>query len=160
MAEGKSGPARAVEHGHFTIERVFDAPVPLVFRAWADKAAKARWFAGPDGWKEEIREQDFRVGGHDRLKGVHPNGMTSDFRAEYRDIVPDERIIYVYDMHVNGRKISVSLATVTFRPAPGGTRMTVTEQGCYLDGYDDAGSRERGTNLLMDRLGASLRAGS
>ncbi len=33
----------------------------------------------------------------------------------------------------------------------------VTEQGAFLDGYDDAGSREQGTGFLLDRLGASLR---
>jgi hypothetical protein len=33
----------------------------------------------------------------------------------------------------------------------------VTEQGAFLDGYDDAGSRERGTGFLLDSLGASLR---
>jgi hypothetical protein len=32
----------------------------------------------------------------------------------------------------------------------------VSEQGAFLDGYDDAGSRERGTGFLLDRLGASL----
>ena len=156
MAETRN--ESSVQHGSFTIERVFDTPVAIVYRAWADKTAKARWFVGPSGWKEEIREQDFRVGGQDRLKGVHPNGMTSDFRAEYRDIVPNERIVYVYDMHIGERKISVSLATVTFQSVNGGTRMTVTEQGTFLDGYDDAGSRERGTNQLMDQLTASLGA--
>jgi len=37
-----------------------------------------------------------------------------------------------------------------------GTRMSVTEQGAFLDGYDDAGSRERGTGSLMDQLARSL----
>jgi len=33
----------------------------------------------------------------------------------------------------------------------------VTEQGAFLDGYDDAGSREHGTNFLLDALGKSLK---
>jgi len=154
----KTNDSGAVQHGSFTIERNFDAPVATVFRAWADRNAKARWFVGPAGWKEEIRDQDFRVGGHDRLKGTHPSGIVSDFQAEYRDIVPNKRIVYVYDMHVAGRKISVSLATITFEASGRGTRMTLTEQGAFLDGYDDAGGRERGTNQLMDQLAASLGA--
>ncbi len=36
----------------------------------------------------------------------------------------------------------------------------MTEQGAFLDGYDDAGSREQGTNLLFDALGAALAAES
>ena len=38
----------------------------------------------------------------------------------------------------------------------GRATLEVTEQGAFLDGYDDAGSRERGTGFLLDRLGASL----
>jgi hypothetical protein len=36
------------------------------------------------------------------------------------------------------------------------TTVAITEQGVFLDGYDDAGSREHGTGLLLDALGASL----
>jgi uncharacterized protein YndB with AHSA1/START domain len=147
----------STQHGSFTIERVLDAPVARVFQAWADTKAKSRWFAAPVDLKDVIREQDFRVGGRDRFKGRWPDGRVTDFNAEYRDIVPNERIVYVYDMHIDDRKISVSLATIQFKPAGKGTRMTVTEQGVFLDGYDDSGSRERGTIGLMDRLEASLK---
>ncbi len=75
----------SVVHGSFTIRRVYDAPVAPVFKAWADKEAKARWFAGPEGGKEVIREHDFRVGGRERLKGASPSGRVSDFHTEYRD---------------------------------------------------------------------------
>ncbi|HEX6958499.1 MAG TPA: hypothetical protein VF194_10995 [Ferrovibrio sp.] len=54
-------------------------------------------------------------------------------------------------------RISVSLATVEFKPAGSGTEMVFTEQAAFLDGYDDAGSRERGTNWLLDKLGESLK---
>lgn len=151
-----------VTHGSFTIHRTYDAPVSLVFKTWADKEHKARWFKGPPAWTEEIREQDFRVGGHDRLKGTWSEGShpwrVSDFTATYRDIVPDARIIYVYEMTMDGVKISVSLATITFEAAADGkTNLTVTEHGAFLDGYDDAGSRERGVGAQMDALGETLR---
>ncbi len=54
------------------------------------------------------------------------------------------------------RKLSVSLATVELEPVGAGTRLSITEQGAYLDGLDD-GSRKHGTAFLMDRLGASLK---
>jgi hypothetical protein len=41
------------------------------------------------------------------------------------------------------------------KPKGAGTRLVVTEKGAFLDGYDDAGSRERGTGLLLDRLGVA-----
>lgn len=79
------------------------------------------------------------------------------FDAVYRDIVPDQRIVYRYSMFVDTRKLSVSLATLEIRAAAaGGTPLRVSEQGAYLDGYEDGGARERGTGELMDRLGATL----
>ena len=48
------------------------------------------------------------------------------------------------------------MATIELAPAGTGTRFTITEQGAFLDGYDDARSRQHGTGLLLDRLGAAL----
>ena len=59
-------------------------------------------------------------------------------------------------MHLDDRKISVSQAAIELTPDNGGTKLTLTEYGDYLDGYDDAGSREHGTNFLMDALGKSV----
>lgn len=146
----------SAQHASFVIERNFDSPPSQVFAAWATREGKSRWFVGPPGWTEQLREFDFRVGGRERVVGKLENGALTDFDAVYRDIVPDERIVYAYDMHHGGRKLSVSLATVEFAPAGKGTRMTLTEQGVFLDGYDDAGSRERGTGGLMDQLAEAL----
>jgi uncharacterized protein YndB with AHSA1/START domain len=71
--------------------------------------------------------------------------------------VPDRRIVYAYAMHLDDVKISVSLATIEFAGAGAGTRLVVTEQGAFLDGYDDAGSREHGTGGLLDKLEVALR---
>lgn len=60
-------------------------------------------------------------------------------------------------MHSDGRKISVSLATLELKPAGTETRLVMTEQGAFLDGYDDAGTREHGSTLLLDALGKSLK---
>jgi uncharacterized protein YndB with AHSA1/START domain len=92
------------------------------------------------------------------LSGEWPTGTVSKFDCTYFDIVPNERIVYVYEMHLDDKKISVSLATVEFKWADGGaTRLIVTEQGAFLDGYDDAGSRKHGTNDLLDRMTESLK---
>ncbi len=50
----------------------------------------------------------------------------------------------------------LSLATVEMKAKGAGTLLVVTEQGAFLDGYDDVGRREHGTGFLLDRLGASL----
>jgi len=53
----------------------------------------------------------------------------------------------------------VSLATIEVKAAGSGTLLTLTEQGAFLDGYDDSGSRERGTIGIIDKLEAAIRDG-
>lgn len=100
---------RSTHHTTFVIERTFAASPARVFAAWATPEAKAQWFRGPE-WKQTERKLDFRVGGREHLSGVGPGGRTSVFDAHYQDIVPDQRIIYTYEMHMNEARISVSLA--------------------------------------------------
>ena len=151
---------RSVVHAAFDLERTYDAPVERVFAALSDMAAKAKWFSGSEGqWQAIERRMDFRVGGQEVLKGRWQGGAVTTFAAIYLDIVPLERIVYAYDMYHDDQKLSVSLATMQLRRVgPNRTTLLVTEQGAFLDGCDDAGSRERGTGFLLDRLGASLGA--
>lgn len=150
---------RNVVHATFCIERRYPAPPSRVFAAWATPEAKAQWFDGPEGTEIYERSMDFRSGGAERLWGKHPSGKVSDFQARYFEVIPNERIIYGYDMWMNGVKLSVSLATIEFKPDGAGTRLVMTEQGAFLDGYDDAGSREEGTRWLLEKLAAALPGG-
>lgn len=153
---GASG-ERSVVHAEFHLERVYDSPVSRVWQALTELEAKARWFAGAhDSWQVLERQIDVRVGGRERLKGRWDTGIVTTFDAIYQDVVPNERLVYCYQMFLDDRKISVSLATVQLQAAGRGTRLKVAEQGAFLDGYDDAGSRERGTAKLLDALGSSL----
>jgi uncharacterized protein YndB with AHSA1/START domain len=148
---------RSVVHATFRLERRYAAPVARVWRALTEAEAKAKWFAGPsDDWELIERQIDVRVNGSERLKGRWKGGVVSTFEAVYHDVVPGERLVYAYAMHLDDRKISVSLATLQLALTGNETRLTVTEQGAFLDGYDDAGARERGTGTLLDALGASL----
>jgi uncharacterized protein YndB with AHSA1/START domain len=148
---------RSVVHASFSLERVYDASPGEVFHALTDRAAKARWFEGGGNYTTLEREMDVRPGGRERVKGRWASGMVTTFDAVYFDVVPNARLVYTYEMHLDEKKISVSLATMELRPEGAGTRLVVTEQGAFLDGYDDAGSRANGTGSLLDRLGASLR---
>jgi len=147
---------RSVTHATFVIERTYPASPARVFAAFASRAAKVRWFVGPPEWGPSDHELDFRVGGRERVSGGPKGGTIHLFEARFQDIVPDQRIISSYDMHLGDKRISVSLATVALEPAGTGTRLTYTEQGAFLDGYDDAGAREHGTRGLLDQLGAAL----
>ena len=152
--------ARSIKHGSFVIERRFEYDPSLVYRAWTESHVKARWFGGPAGkWAELVREMDVRVGGHDRLIGKFTDGSESRFESQYFDVVPEKRLVYAYDMYWQGKKISVSLASVEFVLAGKGTKLVLTEQHAFLDGYEDSGSRERGTRGLLDNLAVALGGG-
>jgi uncharacterized protein YndB with AHSA1/START domain len=143
---------RSVTHATFVLERSYDAPPSRVYAAWADPEAKARWFGGG----EDAFEMDFRVGGREHNSGTMGSD-TYTFDATYQDIVEDERIVYTYDMHLNGQRISVSVATVEFKPQGDATRLVFTEQGAFLDGFDDPRMREQGTGSLLEALDKELK---
>jgi len=96
------------------------------------------------------------AGGGERMQVRHATGMVTTFDAVYFDVVADRRLVYAYEMTLDDRKISVSLATMEIEASGTGSRLRVTEQGAFLDGYDDGGKRAQGTGWLLDRLGASL----
>ncbi len=111
-------PPRSAVQGAFTLRRAFAASPARLYKAFADPEAKKRWFAGPTGFVELERVMDIRVGGRERVVGRHASGMVSAFDAIYFDVIPDERLIYSYEMRLDGRKISVSLAALALRPIP------------------------------------------
>jgi uncharacterized protein YndB with AHSA1/START domain len=148
-------PFKPTVHSAFTVERTLTAPPALVFEAWSTPEGKKKWFVAHQA-KEHLREMNFRVGGKDALIGQFPGGVKHEFRAQYFDIKANERIVYVYEMFLDGVKISTSLATIDFEPKGKGTRMVLTEQHAFVDGYEDNGSRERGTSDLLDQFVASL----
>jgi uncharacterized protein YndB with AHSA1/START domain len=159
VARMQAAPPRSVVHGVFTVRRSYAASPAQVYRALSDKEAKARWFGGHEGFVALEREMDVRPGGRERVKGRWPSGLVTTFDAVYFDVAVNERLVYAYELSLDDRKISVSLATLQLEAEAGGTHLTVTEQGAFLDGYDDAGAREHGTGAMLEALGASLQGG-
>ena len=127
------------------------------FAAWADPEAKARWYVDPDAHLE----LDFRVGGRERSSGAAPNGRAYVYEAVFHDIVAAQRIVYAYEMVLEGTRISISLATVEFTPTGGGgTLLVFTEQGAFLDGHEMPARRDKGMGSLLDALGRELESDS
>lgn len=142
-------------HGSFTIERTYDATPARIFRALSEEAAKHRWFACHDEWPVLAYTLDFREGGREHYRGT-AGEVEHSMDAYYWDIVPNERIIWAYEMHVGGEKISVSLNTILLEKTSRGTKMTFTEQGAYFWMENDLAMREQGTQELLDALGREL----
>jgi uncharacterized protein YndB with AHSA1/START domain len=150
--------APTVIHDTFTIERTYPVDPSRVFAAFASEEAKSAW--GDTGNLEPVEgeagvsEFDFRPGGRERF-GIKMNEITLRYDALYYDIVPDQRIVYTYEMYANDARISVSVTTIEFTKSDEGTVLTFTEQGAYLDGIDGPEAprlREEGTTEMLDNL--------
>ena len=160
---------RYVTHATFSLERDYPVSPAQVFAAWADPAAKARWFAPGPGARHEL---DFRVGGREVAHGGPEGGPVMTFESIYRDIVPQQRIVYTSTLSAGDDVMTVSLTTVEFKAAEagtpeggtpegrtpgGGTRLVLTEQGTFLDGREEPAWREHGTAAQLDALAAELK---
>ena len=145
-----------IGHGTFTIEKTYNASAESVFAAWGNLESRAQWFVGPADWKPIRRELDFRIGGLEVLHGGFENGYEPLYESRFYSIVPNQRIVFVYDMHLNGEHHSVSLASVEIKGLDSKkTRLTFTEQVTFLDGTDGrkgTSDREEGTQLLLEFL--------
>lgn len=153
---------RSVIHDTFSLERSYSAAPSRVFAAFASAQAKSAWHAagedrhidGPAG----VQEFDFRPGGRERF-GLRLRGTVYRYDALYYDIVPDQRIVYSYEMYADDARISVSVTTIEFAKSGAGTALTWTEQGVYLDGIDGTQApvlRIGGTSELLDSLALYL----
>ncbi|HEY3607572.1 MAG TPA: SRPBCC domain-containing protein [Pseudonocardiaceae bacterium] len=140
-----------VTHATFTLERRYPVPPKRVFAAWADPAAKARWFAG----STVGHELDFRVGGREIARGTHED-LVMTFESRYQDIVQDERIVFASSLHAGTELATVSVTTVELRPDGDGTRLELTEYGAFLDGHEEPAWRERGTADQLAALAKEL----
>jgi uncharacterized protein YndB with AHSA1/START domain len=147
---------RGVSHTTFVIERGYPAHPAKVFAAWADGAAREIWMDDPDYKSDGSKyELDFRVGGHERFSGITPDGGTYRYEGVIYDIVPDQRIVYSYEMYTDGDRGSVSLATVEILAEGSGTKLTYTEQGAFLDDIEKPEDRQK-LGWLFDNLGKYL----
>jgi uncharacterized protein YndB with AHSA1/START domain len=104
------------------IERVFDAPRELVFKAWTKAEHLSRWFF-PSGFTMPKCEIDFRPGGVFRFVMRGPDGKDYPFDGSYVEIVEPERIVFQGNIHdVPGQDV---MTTVTFSKLEGKTKLTV-----------------------------------
>lgn len=149
---------RSVTHASFTIERTYDMPPARVFSGFANPEAKRRWLIGGEGWQVEAYEPAFAARAFERSCFRFQGGPLIANDTVYLEILPEQRLVFAYTMTIDGATMSSSLVTVQFEQAGKGTRLVFTEQGAYVDGFDDVAGREQGTRELLEALEKELKS--
>ena len=141
------------------ITREFDAPPELVYKAFTTPELVRRWWHAKRG-EVTVAEIDLRVGGSWRYVMVTPDGMEVGFHGEYREIVPNERVVSteVYE----GMPGAESVNTMTLTEIDGRTRMEILVQHASKANRDGqiASGMEDGLQDaldLLEELAVSLR---
>jgi uncharacterized protein YndB with AHSA1/START domain len=143
------------------ITREFDAPRHLVYKAWTTPELVRRWWAGQRG-EMKIVEIDLRVGGRWRYVMVANGGFEVAFHGEYRELVPDERIVTTEVFEQPGASDDAALNIVTFTEADGRTTLSLLAQTASKEQRDaimasgmEAGMQEQLD--LLEELAAAIR---
>jgi uncharacterized protein YndB with AHSA1/START domain len=107
------------------ITREFDAPKHLVYKAYTTPELVRRWWSGQKG-EMTVAEIDLRVGGKWRFAMAATEGFEVAFHGEYRELVPDERIVSteIYEIPDQGDS-EPTVNTATFTETDGRTTLTV-----------------------------------
>jgi uncharacterized protein YndB with AHSA1/START domain len=141
------------------ITREFDAPRHLVYEAWTTPELVRRWWHANRG-EVTLVEIDLRVGGKWRYVMIADGGLEVGFHGEYREIVPNERIVSteVYEGMPEGE----ALNTLTFTEVDGRTTLTLLVQHTskeHHDGHIESGMEDGMQDAfdLMEQIAVSLR---
>ena len=107
------------------ITREFDAPLHLVYQAWTSPELIKRWWHANRG-TVSVAEVDLRVGGRWRWVAVTNRGFECAFSGEYREIVPNERLVYTEKFE--GAPGDPALVTLSLTERAGRTTLTILSQ--------------------------------
>jgi uncharacterized protein YndB with AHSA1/START domain len=162
-----SGPATVTlpTDEQILITRAFAAPKHLVYRAYTTPELVRRWWAGRRGEVTSC-EIDLRVGGAWRYVMVAHGGHEVAFHGEFREIVPNERIVSTEVYEMPGADppddVDVPVNTITFEETDGRTTLAILVQcpskelrDMIVDSGMEAGMQE-GMDLL-EEVAISLR---
>jgi uncharacterized protein YndB with AHSA1/START domain len=138
------------------LERVFDAPRELVFKAFTDPSLIPEWW-GPHGSTTTVDRMDVRPGGGWRFINRGSDGVEQPFSGSYREVDPPSRLVYTFNYEpLPGNHEAVE--TVTFEEFEGKTRIVDTTRFLSVEDRDGmlASGMEKGASETMDRMAAAL----
>lgn len=143
------------KESEYTITRVYDAPLKLVWEAWTDPKKAAKWW-GPRGFTITTHNKDFRTGGTWNYTMHGPDGTNWPNITKYLEVVPMKKM--VYDHGGNETQPPLFRVTVTFEEVLKKTVMVMTMDFGSADKAKQmkAFIKQAGGNSTWDRLGEYL----
>jgi uncharacterized protein YndB with AHSA1/START domain len=151
--DAKARDSTAAER-ELTIRRTFDAPRPLVFAAWTERAHLAQWSC-PRGFTFTENSGELRVGGAFSACMRSPEGSEHRLRGVYREITPPERLVFTHSwVDASGKPGPQTIVTVTLRERNGRTEMTF-HQGRF-ESISSRDGHEQGWSSCFERLAELL----
>lgn len=151
------------------VERTFKGGVDLIWRLWTDPDHFKNWY-GPKGFTIPVAEMDLQIGGKRLICMASPDGgMKMWTVGEYKEIVPNERLVYTESpSDENGNPVSptamgmpegypaITEVIVVLEDLGGHTKMTMTHAG--VPASSGAGSGwEQAFDKLTDYIGKTLK---
>ena len=135
-----------------SIERVIDAPVDVVWRAWTEH--QDEWFC-PRPWRSQTLVQDLRAGGRSAIVMRGPDGEENHLEGVFLEVVPGQRIVSTdafTDGWIPGGPFMVRIDD--FADDGGKTRYTATARHWTQEAMDQhrAMGFEAGWNAATDQL--------
>ena len=133
------------------ITRDFAAPRHLVYRAYTTPELVARWWHADRGTVESI-DIDLRVGGAWRYVLQANAGFEVAFHGEFREIVPDQRLVSTEVFE--GMPEAPAVTTAQFTDIEGGSRLTILVEHlnrAFRDAHVASGMEE-GMQDALDHL--------
>ena len=130
-----------------TLKRRLNAPAEKVYAAWTDPEKIVKWF-GPDSGPVTKAEIDLRVGGTYTIAFSTLDGEHHQVGGIYRDVVPNERLVFTWAWHT--MKERESLVTVTVKPDGAGSILTLLHEKFFDEAARDG--HKRGWSGSLDKL--------
>ena len=125
----KNDSTQTADDLELVINRTFDAPIHLVWKAWTDPDQLKLWSA-PRGFTIPVSEGELRPGGSWRATMQQSDGTELRLGGEYREIVEPERLVFTHAWYdENGNPGPETIVTVTLRDRRGKTEMVFTQTG-------------------------------
>lgn len=152
------------------IERIFDAPPALVWKAWTDPEHFMRWW-GPQHFTSPVCQMDLRVGGKYLYCMESPDGQRYFSTGIYQEVIPNQRLVYTDNFaDADGNIVPMSYYNmgddtihdmriiITLEDVDGKTKMTMTQIAApTTDSHATSDMAIMGWNQSFDKLAETLR---